>query len=318
MIKIPDNVEDWDIGLIAKLIHEGYDENEILEFKSEINEQTKKIPITACAFANTHGGTMILGINNDRRSPLSFDQRLIGLEDSDDLKSKITNQLKNIKPDILISNIVFKESNIKLLNGKVIIILQVLKSKNAPHQYENKFYKRISNGNTEMDIEEIRKSFIDSLKNERLMIIISQECGFLRTQLKMISDSKRTPLSALMKFCKDLRILALDSFLLDHAYLYDYEVQESILRIIEAIHKLNSMPEFSDLFIQSEEEIKKTENMTAEEFMRKRITSNADRGLLYLEKLEKSLDWNFIDATSLEELDSETKNNPTETPSNKS
>ncbi|MGI0045901.1 MAG: AlbA family DNA-binding domain-containing protein [Nitrosotalea sp.] len=147
MVHIPEDVEQWDFGLLANLVHEGYDENETLEFKSVLNESTHRIPKTACAFANTKGGFLVFGINNDRTKELTFEQRLMGLDDSDQLKRNIIDQIQNIKPSIPIDNLIFKKSNIKLPNNKVSVILKILKTTVGPHQYDHIFYKRISNGN---------------------------------------------------------------------------------------------------------------------------------------------------------------------------
>lgn len=308
MIKIPENVEEWDIGLIAKIIHEGYDENEILEFKSSINADTKKIPITACAFANTRGGTIILGVNNDRTNPLSFDQRLVGLDDSDDLKSKITNQLKNIKPDVLLSNIIFKESNIKLFNGKVIVIVKIIKSKKAPHQFEHKFYKRISNGNTEMDVEEIREMILESQKNKRLLRLFRQEGGVLRDDL--INIKKKVEENILWEAIfgtKNLKVVSIRHFLYEQSFLYSLEIQDRILRIIEVAEKLMDYTDHLELVMSQE-----TKDFTGEflgknyknnhEYVKDILLTYVKQGLTHFEKLELLLNEKFILPVSTEVL----------------
>jgi len=299
MIKIPDNAEEWDIGLITKLIHEGYDENEILEFKSEINEPTKKIPITACAFANTRGGTIILGVNNDRTNSLSLDQRLIGLVDSDDLKSKITNQLKNIKPDILLSNVQFKESNIRLLSGRVITIVQILKSKNAPHQFEHKFYKRLANGNEPMEVDEIKNSILESAKNETLLNLFKSECGFLRYQLQIIKKNlDENAVYHALQSAKYLDPTATNHFLYHQSHLYPGDFQIQLMRFCEAVGKIIRFRETQEEILLAKPEtitsvMKKEGFDTADALVKSFVEPFTNDALSHLDQLETLLDLKF-------------------------
>ena len=84
MVNIPPSVDDWTLGTITDLLNEGYDEDVQLEFKSEVNDTTEKIPKTACAFANTIGGFIVLGVDNDRTKDLNIMQRICGIDDSDE------------------------------------------------------------------------------------------------------------------------------------------------------------------------------------------------------------------------------------------
>ena len=84
----------WSRGKIIDLVDEGYDENDNLEFKKEINLEGERLPKSVCASANTYGGTIIFGIDNDREKALHVDQRVIGLEDSDQLKRTIVDKIK--------------------------------------------------------------------------------------------------------------------------------------------------------------------------------------------------------------------------------
>lgn len=299
MIKIPDNVEECDIGLITKLIHEGYDENEILEFKSEINESTKKIPITACAFANTRGGTIVFGVNNDRTNAVSLDQRLIGLIDSDDLKSKITNQLKSIKPDILLSNIQFKESNIRLLNGRVIVVMKISKSTNTPHQFEFKFYKRLANGNEPMDVEEVRNRILESAKNQTLLGLFISEGGYIRDQLKKMKKyfDDDNSIKAI-PFLQYLDVTATSHFLYNQSHLYPHEVQLEIMRLVEIITKLFRFDKPVVDFVNLDEKIsnailEKHGFKTKEQWVKDILYDLTVEGISKFELLEKLLNEKF-------------------------
>ena len=53
MVKIPDDLDDWTLGTITDILHEGYEESEILEFKRDLNSESERIGKVACAFANS-------------------------------------------------------------------------------------------------------------------------------------------------------------------------------------------------------------------------------------------------------------------------
>ena len=65
-------------------------ESERVEFKSELNEQIYKEVI---AFANTDGGTIFLGVDDEGKA--------IGLPDLDDTYTRLTNGIRDaIHPDV--------------------------------------------------------------------------------------------------------------------------------------------------------------------------------------------------------------------------
>ena len=137
MIEIPENVEDWTYGKIVDLVNEGYDENNILEIKKDVNSDSNRFAETVCAFANTNGGTILFGIDNNRIKPLHLTDRIHGLDDSDQLKRNIVDKIKHIQPSIPIKDLIFRKTNIKIPNKKVIVILKVQSSSSKPHQYHH-------------------------------------------------------------------------------------------------------------------------------------------------------------------------------------
>lgn len=243
MVELPDDVEKWDLGLLVNLLHQGFDESKILEFKSAINPDATNISKTVCAFANTDGGFFVLGINNDREQQLTFDQRLVGVEDSDDLKSKITAQITNITPDLLVKNIIFKNSNIKLDNGKVIVILKVLKSNNKPHQFEHKFFKRIPNGNKPMDVKEVRDMILESQKREHNEILLLLELSMLRDSLVECKKCfKNNDYGGAMGSLSYLDLTSTIHFQHELSYLYSIDIPSNLETLIHQIKRLSDIP----------------------------------------------------------------------------
>ena len=96
MVKIPENLEEWSLGTITDILHEGYEESESLELKKDPFSENERIGKVACAFANTKGGIIIIGIDPERKKDLH--ERIIGLDESDQLKRTIVDQLKNVRP----------------------------------------------------------------------------------------------------------------------------------------------------------------------------------------------------------------------------
>ena len=94
------------------------------EYKREYVEDIKK---TVVAFANTIGGKIYLGIDNDGQ--------IIGVQDYDQTMLKITNTIRDsIKPDITLFTSYHKE----ILEEKVVIIITVQKGTACPYYLAGK------------------------------------------------------------------------------------------------------------------------------------------------------------------------------------
>jgi len=99
-------------------------ENLTTEFKREYTEEIKK---TIVAFANTAGGTLYIGINDDKT--------ITGVINPDDTLLQITNVVRSaIKPDITLF-VDYKKEKI----GKVVVIaVTVQKGTACPYYLEGK------------------------------------------------------------------------------------------------------------------------------------------------------------------------------------
>jgi len=239
MVNIPEALNDWTRGLLIDLIEEGYDENEFLEFKSKIDSKTKRIPITTCAFTNTKGGFLIFGIDNTRKKNMTSEEQLVGLEDSDQLKAQINNQIQNIKPNIPIECVRFRDSNIQLPTGRVIVILKIYKSMIGPHQYENIFYKRVSNGNSPMELDEIKENILTSKKSQQMITLLKDYGGVeldLLEAIKLLIDYKD-----FLKALDYIHLLSMETFnhfLYEHSYLYNEDIQEKAATLVYGLNQL--------------------------------------------------------------------------------
>lgn len=239
MIEIPENLDEWSRGFLIDLIDADYDENLKVEFKSKINFETKKIPITSCAFANTFGGFIVIGINNDRAQTITSDERFVGIEGSDDLKSNIENQIRRVNPPLSTNDYEFRESNIKLPNGKVIVILKIKESENKPHQFEDKFWKRILNKNAVMTLDEIKEVILTSRRSKRFAAMLQREGEAIKDILEgvmLMIDHKDLPEG--LSYVKHLKNDAFKHFYFNQAEFYDYKIHNAAHMITSEIDRL--------------------------------------------------------------------------------
>ena len=113
----------------------GRGEGEGIEFKSEY---TNRVGRTICAFANTKGGTIYLGISDRGNNHYG---RVIGVKDPHDVISRLQNVANSCEPPILI------RINKKLVDsgnveGKVLVVVEVDPSE-AIHKYSKDVYLRV-------------------------------------------------------------------------------------------------------------------------------------------------------------------------------
>ena len=108
----PDQVEE-----LRKLVARG--ESQTLEFKRKASHP-EKIVREIIAFANTHGGILLVGIGDDKSIP--------GLKYPDDESYVIQEELKNCKPSLS-----FTETFIPLGDDRMVIQYDIEESKKKPH-----------------------------------------------------------------------------------------------------------------------------------------------------------------------------------------
>ncbi|TDP57278.1 RNA-binding domain-containing protein [Aminicella lysinilytica] len=99
-------------------------EGSTIEFKRiYVNDIAK----TAVAFANTKGGRIYIGIEDDGT--------VAGIDDADDVMLKCTNNLRDsIKPDITL----FSECRMENIEGKDVIVLEIQKGTASPYYIASK------------------------------------------------------------------------------------------------------------------------------------------------------------------------------------
>jgi len=183
--KIEDITEADLQALIANNVLEG----KTIEYKKELPGNTdsnkKEFLADVTSFANTSGGDLIFGIEEDNST--HEPRSLIGteVENIDIEKTRLDNIIRTgVEPRLL--NVTIKP--IFLNNSKYAVLIRIPKSWISPHRVifsgHSKFYARNSSGKYDMDIDELRiafnlsETFIENIRNfitDRISKILSNE-----------------------------------------------------------------------------------------------------------------------------------------------
>ena len=121
---------------LLKLIKTG--EGLTLEFKENMGSNLGK---EMCAFANTNGGKIILGVRDDGR--------VLGIKITNSLKSQIQDYARNIDPAF----------SVETEDVENILIIRVPEGKKKPYSVNGQFFIRIGANSQQLNREEIRDFF---------------------------------------------------------------------------------------------------------------------------------------------------------------
>lgn len=180
-------------------------ENRELEYKDYSFEggklpdkQRDKFMKEIAAFANTNGGTIIIGMQEDEnRLPTKLSGTGMGLGDFDGWLSSFKQMvLSRIRPHLHGIECV----PVVLEDNNIAIVISIPKSYARPHSFwdgnKDEFFMRHVNGIMYMDIDDLRKEFlytsglqdkIKEFKRERISLILANECvGDLGNLAKLV------------------------------------------------------------------------------------------------------------------------------------
>ncbi len=198
---IPGRLEDWTYDIIENLINKNINESERHDFKLTLPEPPKLRKI-CCAFANTKGGFIILGIK-DRGSEFVIE----GIDNDKELAHKFGQKITNIQPTIdpdlpRVINI----PNSK----KVLVVFHIPLSDERPHlpsaEDERIFWKRTNKGNAHMTYDEISMSFQRyEERREKIKLLYIELLSNIETLKEMKVDQSTQNIS------KSYSVLTLDS-----------------------------------------------------------------------------------------------------------
>ncbi|MDD5658226.1 MAG: helix-turn-helix domain-containing protein [Elusimicrobia bacterium] len=119
------------------LIHEG--ESLVAEFKEKY---TPRIDEDIVAFANTRGGTILLGVRDS-------DGAIVGETLTNDLKARINSLARNCKPSV----------SVNILRLGEVVAVEISEGDEKPYSCASGYYRRLNGMTQKMSHEEVRLMF---------------------------------------------------------------------------------------------------------------------------------------------------------------
>ena len=175
---IPEKLEDWTYEIIAELVKKNVCESDRHEFKSNIPD-SDTLSRVCCAFANTKGGFIILGV---KQTGSGF--TIEGIDNDSELAHKFGQKINvTPMPDFDLPVIIATPKS-----GKVIAVFHIPLSPQRPLMTLPKdkgfFWKRTNKGNDQMTFEEISMSFQNYEQRREKLRLLYVELLFNLEQLK--------------------------------------------------------------------------------------------------------------------------------------
>lgn len=221
---------------IKGFIDGGIEEGLTLEYKRELGHN-REIAKSICAFANTEGGIIIYGVNSKDRIPTS-----LNWIEEENIEEKIQNiAATSIQPKLEFVRVLRcpNPSNEK----QAVFIAEVQKGLNAPHMFDNRYYKRRGSVALPMDNDEVRHAMLGIGRNAALKYEIAanldlvDKTNSLMNRLFGISPERRHSV-ALIPFHTDAWNAVIASGLL---FAFSSETSEHLVEAYRTIHEVNSM-----------------------------------------------------------------------------
>jgi len=207
-MSIAENIKKITRDDLQILIDNRIAENKELEYKNYTftygkltrlaDQQKNKLVKEIVAFANTIGGTIIMGIQeNEDRIPTIISGVGFSIKDFDEWLSSFRQLiLSRIRPHIHGVDCI----PVELSEDNIAIVIFVPKSYSRPHSFwdgnKDEFFMRYANGITYMDIDDLRKAFvyssilqdkIEQFRRNRISMILANECvGNLGNDAKLV------------------------------------------------------------------------------------------------------------------------------------
>lgn len=165
---VPASLSDWTLAEVEALCAAGYSESDRHDFKFGLPD-AKGLTKVACAFANTFGGFIALGVSE------SADHRFtpIGIDPDGEVYGKFHAKIR-VEPEIGVSY----PRQIEIPGtSRVLYVFEILESTRRPHlpspADERVFWKRVGSSCRQMTLEEVRQQMLVlEEKREKLALLL--------------------------------------------------------------------------------------------------------------------------------------------------
>ncbi len=151
---------------IQSFCDQGFSESLRIEYKEELTDNLK-LAKTICAFANTQGGIILVGVKADTIK--NIPETIPGIELKEGLEEKIINLClghisPSITPEVKVCD--FKSDSMESKNNRAVLFIRIRPSYSPPHYLlkNNEIPVRVHNRNSLADLQTIER-LIEKRKN---------------------------------------------------------------------------------------------------------------------------------------------------------
>jgi hypothetical protein len=143
-----------------------------------------RLRATCCAFANSAGGYIVFGIQDDRGKAAA--DRVVGLDAGLDFPARFGDYPRLCSPSV---HWTFRNPPLTLASGSVIHAVHIPQSWRAPHAWGDaqsgwRFAKRTNKGTEGMSIEEVRSMFLNFYEKRLRLQLLEGELAALEESAK--------------------------------------------------------------------------------------------------------------------------------------
>jgi hypothetical protein len=182
---VPTTLNDWTLAVIEALCAASYSESDRHDFKMALPDP-KNMTKVACAFANTFGGFVVLGVRENAQH--QFEP--IGIDADGEIYGKFHDKIRAV-PEIAVS---YPRRIDIPASGKVLYVFEVLESMRRPHlpapADERFFWKRVGSSCRQMTLEEVRQQMLTlEEKREKLGLLLID----LSHKLRAVEEHSQVP-----------------------------------------------------------------------------------------------------------------------------
>ena len=123
-------LDELDIADLRAFLNQQVPEGPSLDYKREL---TADLPDTACAFANTAGGYIVVGVGEGAKEDLPDPDNVPGLDQSKKPRSAVVNRITSRTRPTVVPN-VSVPIELDDGSGRVVLVIHVKESIDAPHE----------------------------------------------------------------------------------------------------------------------------------------------------------------------------------------